>query len=429
MSEKCSTISCAVCRDLAPLVQDGVASTDSTALVHAHLADCADCRALFPQLLQGEPQQNAIPQPDDARVLRRIRTRILLWVALGLILGNTTFQWNVPAGWQLLFFPLLCGVATWLEDGLWKLVLPLASGLAFLRQFFANSNAVLRPDADQARLLLERVTWSVIVGVAMLALCAVGVAAAGLLKKVYKGGKRRWGYGLLGGLLVVSLLLAGVGAIQDPLGRAWAEQRALKLAQELYPGQEFAATHTSVGHNFRYMVTVASATSPDTVFTVETNLGQLSASTDDHIYRVEQRNNTKNRLETEATALAVELLQENAPQWPVLADDATGKMTWLSVGWQPPEADSTGGYDKTQLPLDVPLTTGLLQTVPSCLTVHLWMNTAPTAADLQAAQHTVKQVMEENGWPVTYYHVILCSPGDNTTVYTDSDVLHTDDIA
>ena len=41
-------IPCAVCRDLMPLVQDGVASPESEALVKAHLAACPACRA-FPR--------------------------------------------------------------------------------------------------------------------------------------------------------------------------------------------------------------------------------------------------------------------------------------------------------------------------------------------------------------------------------------------
>lgn len=40
-------IPCAVCRDLMPLVQDGVASPESEALVQAHMAVCPACRALW----------------------------------------------------------------------------------------------------------------------------------------------------------------------------------------------------------------------------------------------------------------------------------------------------------------------------------------------------------------------------------------------
>lgn len=58
-------IPCAVCRDLMPLVQDGVASPESEALVQAHMAVCPACRALW----QGTddpamPEQSA---PDDGK--------------------------------------------------------------------------------------------------------------------------------------------------------------------------------------------------------------------------------------------------------------------------------------------------------------------------------------------------------------------------
>lgn len=42
MEEK---ISCAVCRDLLPLVQDGVASEESAALVRRHLEGCPPAAA------------------------------------------------------------------------------------------------------------------------------------------------------------------------------------------------------------------------------------------------------------------------------------------------------------------------------------------------------------------------------------------------
>ena len=41
-------IPCAVCRDLIPLVQDGVASPESEALVKAHLQTCPECRKACP---------------------------------------------------------------------------------------------------------------------------------------------------------------------------------------------------------------------------------------------------------------------------------------------------------------------------------------------------------------------------------------------
>ena len=42
-------IPCAVCRDLMPLVQDGIASPESEQLVRAHIAVCPACQALCGQ--------------------------------------------------------------------------------------------------------------------------------------------------------------------------------------------------------------------------------------------------------------------------------------------------------------------------------------------------------------------------------------------
>ena len=58
-------IPCAVCRDLIPLVQDGVASPESEALVKAHLQTCPECRTLW-QAGGGQALPQNLPAPDDA---------------------------------------------------------------------------------------------------------------------------------------------------------------------------------------------------------------------------------------------------------------------------------------------------------------------------------------------------------------------------
>ncbi|MDD3242708.1 MAG: zf-HC2 domain-containing protein [Eubacteriales bacterium] len=74
------SIPCAVCRDLLPLVQDGVASADSCALVKAHLESCAACRQL------GEAPSEALPEPGE-RPLRRVKRT--LWIgALALLVAG-----------------------------------------------------------------------------------------------------------------------------------------------------------------------------------------------------------------------------------------------------------------------------------------------------------------------------------------------------
>lgn len=73
-------IPCAVCRDLMPLVQDGVASPESEALVQAHMAVCPACRALW----QGadEPTTPEPPAPDDGKILQRLRRRYSMHLLL-----------------------------------------------------------------------------------------------------------------------------------------------------------------------------------------------------------------------------------------------------------------------------------------------------------------------------------------------------------
>ena len=75
-------ISCEVCRDLMPLVRDGVASADSEALVRAHTERCGGCRTM----LESEtPPEHSMP--DDARVLRRLRWRLLAQSVLFALVG------------------------------------------------------------------------------------------------------------------------------------------------------------------------------------------------------------------------------------------------------------------------------------------------------------------------------------------------------
>ena len=86
-------ISCEVCRDLMPLVRDGVASADSEALVRAHTERCGGCRTM----LESEtPPEHSMP--DDARVLRRLR-----WWARRVIMSC-----GAGAGWCRLQRRRLC---------------------------------------------------------------------------------------------------------------------------------------------------------------------------------------------------------------------------------------------------------------------------------------------------------------------------------
>ena len=72
-------ISCDMCIDLMPLVQDGVASEDSRNAVLQHLQECPDCRALY----EGE-----IPTPSNTKeILGKVKRRAQLFSAMVMMFG------------------------------------------------------------------------------------------------------------------------------------------------------------------------------------------------------------------------------------------------------------------------------------------------------------------------------------------------------
>ena len=59
-------ITCEICKDLIPLVQDGVASGDSASAVERHIQSCPQCRVMW---------EGQIPRPaDSSRILEEVRT-------------------------------------------------------------------------------------------------------------------------------------------------------------------------------------------------------------------------------------------------------------------------------------------------------------------------------------------------------------------
>ena len=97
-----SDISCDVCRDLIPLVADGVASEDSETLVREHIDHCPACQAY----LDSGPTPLPPAEPDTSRILKRIQHKLLTQSALiaaagfavCLALANSPFlAWGLPA--------------------------------------------------------------------------------------------------------------------------------------------------------------------------------------------------------------------------------------------------------------------------------------------------------------------------------------------
>ena len=70
-------ITCDMCMDLMPLVQDGVASADSAAAVEDHIKDCPECRAVY---------EGQLPAPSE-KIMDEIRNKLRVFLSMVLVFG------------------------------------------------------------------------------------------------------------------------------------------------------------------------------------------------------------------------------------------------------------------------------------------------------------------------------------------------------
>lgn len=88
-------ISCEICRDLLPLVKDGVAGADSTDAVSRHLEACAECRGLAEQPLPAEMPQKKKTIRKAEIWLRGVYTVLMIFgIYFGLSLTDAQDTFN-----------------------------------------------------------------------------------------------------------------------------------------------------------------------------------------------------------------------------------------------------------------------------------------------------------------------------------------------
>lgn len=78
-------ISCDICLDLIPLVEDNIASEDSRIAVMEHIKSCESCRDYY------SGNNFKTPEMDDKRIVRKIKKQLyfsaIIIIVLGAILG------------------------------------------------------------------------------------------------------------------------------------------------------------------------------------------------------------------------------------------------------------------------------------------------------------------------------------------------------
>ncbi|MEG0898044.1 MAG: zf-HC2 domain-containing protein [Ruthenibacterium sp.] len=171
-----SGLPCAVCRDLIPLVRDGVASEESDQLVHQHIAACDDCK----RFMAGAETRT---EPDDTRVIGRMKRKISLWlvcvVTCSLMFG-VALTFSTHSLLAILVFPLCCGIAYWFDSFVWKLVPPIAFAMLFIIVLLQHGYGTP----------IRQFMGALRSGIFVAALCAVGALAAALLKYGFSKGEK-----------------------------------------------------------------------------------------------------------------------------------------------------------------------------------------------------------------------------------------------
>ena len=129
-------ITCDICMDLMPLVQDNVASADSIAIVKQHLETCSECRAMF---------EGQMPAPSDGnQIIKKTQRKIHTFLSMVLMFG-VFFGLSLTATSELFFnsliMPILGCIGYYLFQ--WK-ALYITPTLLLITHFIINTFRLIR---------------------------------------------------------------------------------------------------------------------------------------------------------------------------------------------------------------------------------------------------------------------------------------------
>jgi len=165
-------ITCDICRDLIPLVRDGVASADSETAVREHIKDCKECNMLF--------DEKDVPAADSTKTMLKVKRRLdRIYTALTVlaIYCGLTLTAGQDLFYNCLIMPI-AGVFGYLAFR-WKALFTVPAVVAVL-SVVTNALGFLG-DAEQFD-ILTALSWALIYSLFAL----VGIIIAILLHFVFK---------------------------------------------------------------------------------------------------------------------------------------------------------------------------------------------------------------------------------------------------
>ena len=93
-------VTCDICKDLLPLVEDGVASKDSQDAVEQHIKGCKECAGLF--------EGAKIPELNYNRVFVKFRRKLRIYLILAMLSGiSIGVIYSIKDGGVYVFFNVI----------------------------------------------------------------------------------------------------------------------------------------------------------------------------------------------------------------------------------------------------------------------------------------------------------------------------------
>lgn len=168
-------ITCDICRDLIPLVKDGIASEDSRIVVEEHILECETCKALYAGLLQ-EPSVN----PDLDMELGKLKKRLQIFSAMLLMFGvffGLSLTFSEEMFYNSLIMPVIgaLGYILFRWNALYQVPLLLLVILLFINGFGMIRGMEVLP-------VMGVVTWAGIYSIFV----GLGVLVAGLMHFAFR---------------------------------------------------------------------------------------------------------------------------------------------------------------------------------------------------------------------------------------------------
>ena len=165
-------ITCDMCTDLMPLVQDGVASEDSIVAVEHHIKTCPECKSMF---------EGQVPIPSDgSQIMKKIQRKVRLFMGMMLMFG-VFFGLSLTASGELFLnsfiMPIIGGIGYYLFR--WR-ALYLTPVLLLITHFFTNSVGMMR--GMESLDVMSVVMWSGIYSL----FAIIGIVIAGLIHFAFR---------------------------------------------------------------------------------------------------------------------------------------------------------------------------------------------------------------------------------------------------